>query len=96
MEAAKFKYNHQKYQNVHKPDTQSKQRQRERVYVYVCVQEIHGVRKKKNKNWLGMILNSGKLDHKNKTLKCSFVTIKYIVDEKHLAITMDFICWTTE
>lgn len=53
-------------------------------------------RTQREKNWLGLILNNGKLDHKNKTLKCSFVTIKYIVGEKHLAITMDFACWTTE
>ena len=52
--------------------------------------------KAKRENWLGLILNNGKLDHKNKTLKCSFVTIKYIVGEKHLAITMDFVCWTAE
>lgn len=40
--------------------------------------------REEERNWLGLILNGGKLDHKNKTLKCSFVTIKYIVDEKHL------------
>lgn len=46
MDAAKFKYNYQKCQNVHNPDTPEQTVKKKEWFMYVRVQEIHGVREK--------------------------------------------------